>query len=444
MVRGPVRRSYREARFTRQDSAASARSAGVKFTCTSFSASAKVAGDTSGPTAGPVPKAGGAPGGSCVGSCATSASWICALLFEVTAAPMRPSDVWVKKSLRDLDMGPPRSIVAESRGYDAAVLAFTRGPAVSGSWPCRLFACDDGAAGVQMVEVEHGVEDQEIAAHGFSAPHRIVGKENDVALAVGNVHDSGLFGDFVAAGDHAAEKQVFFGGEAKDDARLLIFGRNRKAGKVRQVLGNVEFLLVGSAFDRFFRRLVGTGLDDVGIGAGAPTAGTAGTGGAFVGSTPTTRAAEVAADSDDRTGAEINVEFVVVTVGDGAFLVIDRGEHHAAGGLHGASIGNIHHFRHTAGDGERSAGLHSNEQTSLADEALEICKALIAEPAANIVSGVQAGGHKVGSLGGIFPGTRIASHRQAAQRGAQASGAASAHGRKDDHVKLFAEVRGFA
>jgi hypothetical protein len=28
---------------------------------------------------------------------------------------MRPSEVWVKKSLRDLGMGPPRSIVAESR-----------------------------------------------------------------------------------------------------------------------------------------------------------------------------------------------------------------------------------------------------------------------------------------------------------------------------------------
>src|SRR5260370_32712683 len=29
---------------------------------------------------------------------------------------MRPSEVWVKKCLRDLDMGPPRSIVAECRG----------------------------------------------------------------------------------------------------------------------------------------------------------------------------------------------------------------------------------------------------------------------------------------------------------------------------------------
>src|SRR5256886_12861612 len=111
-----------------------------------------------------------------------------------------------------------------------------------------------------MVEVGQGVEDQEITAHGFAAPHGIVGKEDDVALAVGDVDDGGLFGDFVAARDHATKKQIFFGGEAQDDARLLIFGRNRKAGKVRQGFGNVEFLLVGSAFYRVFRRLVGAGL----------------------------------------------------------------------------------------------------------------------------------------------------------------------------------------
>src|SRR5260370_41055036 len=64
MVRGPVVVPEREAKFTRQVSAARARSAVVKFICTSFSASAKVAGDTFGPTAGPVPNAGGAPGGS--------------------------------------------------------------------------------------------------------------------------------------------------------------------------------------------------------------------------------------------------------------------------------------------------------------------------------------------------------------------------------------------
>src|SRR5258707_10538923 len=101
--------------FTRQVSAARARSAVVKFIWTSFSASAKVAGETSGPTAGPVPKAGGAPGGSCVGSWASSFACSCAPLLEATAAPSKPSEVWVKKCLRDLDMGPPRSIVSECR-----------------------------------------------------------------------------------------------------------------------------------------------------------------------------------------------------------------------------------------------------------------------------------------------------------------------------------------
>src|SRR5437667_3371209 len=321
---------------------------------------------------------------------------------------------------------------------------FTRGPAVSGGWPCRLFARDDGAAGVQMVEVEHGVEDQKITAHGFAAPHGIVGKEDDVAPAVGNVHDSGLFGDFVAAGDHATKKQIFFGGEAQDDARLLIFRWNLKAGKIRQVFGNVEFLLVGSAFDRFFRRLVGPGLEDVQIGGGAATARTTRTGGAFLWSTPSTGAAEIAADSDDRTGAEINIQLIVVAVGEGAFLVIDRGEDHAAGGLHGARIGNIHHFRYAASDGQRSAGLHGDEQSAFADEALDIGAALITKAAANVVGGIQARSDKVGSFNGIFPGTRIASHGQAAQHGAQTSGAASAHGRKDDDLKLFGEVRGFA
>jgi len=44
---------------------------------------------------------------------------------------------------------------------------------------------DGGAASVQVVEVEHGVEDEKIAAHGFAAPHGIVGKKNDVAFPWG-------------------------------------------------------------------------------------------------------------------------------------------------------------------------------------------------------------------------------------------------------------------
>ncbi len=33
-----------------------------------------------------------------------------------------------------------------------------------------------GATGVEVVEVEQGVEDEEITAHGFAAPHGIVGE----------------------------------------------------------------------------------------------------------------------------------------------------------------------------------------------------------------------------------------------------------------------------
>src|SRR6266853_1924072 len=77
----------------RQLPAAAARSAAVRFTCTSFSADANVEGETAGPTDGPTPNAGGAPG---VGSCALAA-----------AAPNRPREAWVKNCLRDFDMCAP-------------------------------------------------------------------------------------------------------------------------------------------------------------------------------------------------------------------------------------------------------------------------------------------------------------------------------------------------
>jgi len=57
-------------------------------------------------------------------------------------------------------------------------------------------------------------------------------KETTWPLAVRNVYHGGLFGDLAAAGDHAAEKQVFFGGEAEDDARLLVLRRNGETDKV--------------------------------------------------------------------------------------------------------------------------------------------------------------------------------------------------------------------
>ena len=92
---GPVRRSYTDARVLRQLAAAMARSGSVSGNCTSFSASPNVPSETSGPKAGPVPNAGGAPGGKLEAACASSR--------PVAAAPKTPSEVIVKKSLRDFD-----------------------------------------------------------------------------------------------------------------------------------------------------------------------------------------------------------------------------------------------------------------------------------------------------------------------------------------------------
>jgi hypothetical protein len=61
-LRGPVRRSRSGASDRCQLAAAISRSAGRSVTCTSFSASANVDGDTGGPVTGPVPNVGGAPG----------------------------------------------------------------------------------------------------------------------------------------------------------------------------------------------------------------------------------------------------------------------------------------------------------------------------------------------------------------------------------------------
>src|SRR5215471_6899639 len=92
--RGPVRRPYTAAIFSRQLEAASSRASRVNSICTSFSASAKVAGETSGPSFGPVPNAGGIPGG---GSFA-----VCARARAADAAPSRFRDPFLKKFRREI------------------------------------------------------------------------------------------------------------------------------------------------------------------------------------------------------------------------------------------------------------------------------------------------------------------------------------------------------
>src|SRR6202521_3249038 len=80
----------------RQLPAAADRSAPPNSTCTSFSASPKVEGETSGPAAGAVPNAGGAPGGGSAG--------FCDLLLHAAVAPTRARAVRVTNCLRDFDI----------------------------------------------------------------------------------------------------------------------------------------------------------------------------------------------------------------------------------------------------------------------------------------------------------------------------------------------------
>jgi hypothetical protein len=113
--RGPVRRSYTDARVRRHVAAAIARSVSASGNWTSFSASAKVFTDTSGPKAGPAPNAGGAPGGR--------VERFCARRRETAAVLKTPSDVRVRNSRRDLDIVSTFCVGADASSAPRAQLA---------------------------------------------------------------------------------------------------------------------------------------------------------------------------------------------------------------------------------------------------------------------------------------------------------------------------------
>src|SRR5664280_3112897 len=88
--------------------AAWASSSELNSTSTSFSAWAKVAGDTGGPTGGAVPKAGGAPGGGAAG--------VWAARRHAAAEAIRPMEARFRDCLRDFAM--PHIVEQPSRlGY---------------------------------------------------------------------------------------------------------------------------------------------------------------------------------------------------------------------------------------------------------------------------------------------------------------------------------------
>src|SRR5689334_20651450 len=93
----------------RQFCAACVRSFSVISTRTSFSASAKVAAETSGPTAGAVPNAGGAPGGELGGG-------FCANTRDSAAAASMAADEVSRKSRREWDTcSPPKRALYKTR-----------------------------------------------------------------------------------------------------------------------------------------------------------------------------------------------------------------------------------------------------------------------------------------------------------------------------------------
>src|ERR1051326_4358376 len=93
-LRGPVRRSRYGAIDSRHESAACCRSAGVNSTCTSFSASANVSGETAGPDPLPVPKVGGAPAGGDCAVCELAGG--CVSLRQAVAATRKVSGALIR------------------------------------------------------------------------------------------------------------------------------------------------------------------------------------------------------------------------------------------------------------------------------------------------------------------------------------------------------------
>jgi len=108
-----------------------------------------------------------------------------------------------------------------------------------------------GAAGVEVVEVEHGVEDEKIAAHCFAAPHRIVGEKNDVAFAVGTSTTAGFSAISLPPVIMPLRSKSFSAAQAQNHTGCWSFRRNRKTGKVGQVFGTKSSCSCGVRFTGF-------------------------------------------------------------------------------------------------------------------------------------------------------------------------------------------------
>src|SRR6202162_2029250 len=171
-------------------------------------------------------------------------------------------------------------------------------------------------AGVQVVGVEDGVEDEEVGCPGLAAPHGVVGEEDDVALPDGDVHDGGVLGDLLSTFEEARDEEVRGVAIAQDDARAFLR---------RDHVGVVALLFVGQrqGFPGLgFRLLGGLGESAAGRTVGVFGGAAAGRALAFVGGAAAAASppGEVA-DVEDRTVVGVEDRRFRIAVEDRGRLV---------------------------------------------------------------------------------------------------------------------------
>ncbi len=77
--------------------------------------------------------------------------------------------------------------------------------------------------------MQHGVEEEEEAPLRLLTPHRIVGEQEDVAFAHGDINDGRAIRQLVASGEHAGDEEVALFSEAQHNARSLLRWRQKRA-----------------------------------------------------------------------------------------------------------------------------------------------------------------------------------------------------------------------
>src|SRR5262245_19419310 len=64
------------------------------------------------------------------------------------------------------------------------------------------------SSGVQTVEIQKGIEDEEVTPLGFAAPDRVVRKQDDVPFVERDVDHRGVLGNFAAVFDQTRHEQL--------------------------------------------------------------------------------------------------------------------------------------------------------------------------------------------------------------------------------------------